>query len=307
MDQERVGLSLDLSKAYSTIRRQVVAALATRCGWAPELARAYLGFLDNLERYFEIHDGLRAPTGSLTGVPEGCPIAVPVMILITWMVTMEVTSNEPSKRLVSYVDNWTMTASSVPQLCPMLDKMLRATDALALLLNPEKTRAFATTSAARTQLAETQFGQHKLSVVHTHDDLGVIFSSTHKKSSCAVYQRLENNQAKLSKLRVLPWSASRKAQVLERVVAPAILYGVSLTSTSPTCLATLRGKFSTAVWGQHHHRDHFLGPLLGQARSFEPFLLIFQIRLRDLRRAAHRLLLVRSRLRMGLGILEQLT
>ena len=287
-DQERVGVSLDLSKAYNTIPRQVVAALAARCGWAPELTRTYLGFLDNLERYFKIHDGLHAPTGSSTGVPEGCPIAVPVMILITWMVTLEVTSGEPCKRLISYVDNWTMTAASVPQLCPMLDKMLQATDALALILNPEKTRAFATTPVARAQLAATQFGQHKLSVVHTHDDLGVVFSSTHKKSSCSVYQRLENNQAKLSKLRVLPWSAGRKAQVLTRVVAPAILYGVSLASTSPSCLATLRGKFSAAIWGLHHHRDHFLGLIFGQAKSFEPFVLIFQIRLRDLRRAAHR-------------------
>ena len=43
-----------------------------------------------------------------------------------WMVTLEVTSNEPSKRLISYVDNWTMTASSVPQLCPMLEQLCSA-------------------------------------------------------------------------------------------------------------------------------------------------------------------------------------
>ena len=103
-----------------------------------------------------------------------------------------------------------------------------------------------------------------------------------------MHQRLENNQAKLCKLRVLPWSASRKVQVLQRVVVPAILYGVSLTSTPTSFLATLRGKLSAAIWGLHHHRDHFLGPLLGQHKTCEPFLLVLQIRLRDLRRAAHR-------------------
>ena len=48
------------------------------------------------------------------------------------------------------------------------------------------------------------------------------------------------------------------------------------------------GYFSAVVWGPHHHRDHFLAPLLGLSSSHEPYLLVFRLRLADLRRALHR-------------------
>ena len=282
------GVSLDLSKAYNTIPRDFVQLLADRTGWPPQVTGAFMGYLNSFQRFFKIHGGLHAPTLSSTGVPEGCPIAVPVMILLTWAVTVHVTESLPRARMLSYVDNWTLVAPDTDVLGRQMERMLWATTTLTLLLNPDKTRAFATSSSMRSSLAQLRFAGYPLKVVHRHDDLGVFFTSTHQVSSVAIHNRLQENETKLRKLQLMPWSTSRKQHVLLRTIVPALLYGITFAATSATYLSTLRGRFSAVVWGPHHHRDHFLAPLLGLSSSHEPYLLVFRLRLADLRRALHR-------------------
>ena len=284
-DGEALGVSLDLSKAYNTIPREVVALLADKCGWPPSVKQAYLNFLNSFHRFFKLHGGFHCPTYSDTGVPEGCPIAVPVMIMTTWLVTTWTTKGCDAARFLSYVDNWTLTNATFTGLTASLDRVVQATQALALLLNPDKTRAFATSAEKRKQLGKYTFAGHPLRVCHTHDDLGVWFTSTLRRTSIGLHKRLETNTNKLRKLQTMPWSAQRKSEVLHRTIIPALLHGVSWASTPATFLATLRGKFSAAIWGQHHHRDHFLCPMVSLAQPFEPFLIVFKMRLTDLRRA----------------------
>ena len=280
-----VGVSLDLSKAYNTIPREVVALLADKCGWPASLKRSYMAFLQSFHRFFKIHGGFHCPTHSDTGVPEGCPIAVPVMIMITFLVTKWSTADAGNARFISYVDNWTLVNTSFPRLTTSPDKVHKATSTLALLLNPDKTRAFATDPHLRQELAKFSFAGHPLQVCSTHDDLGVWFTSTLKRTSAGIHKRLEANQAKMKKLQMMPWSAQRKSDVLKRTVVPSLLHGVSWASSSATYIAALRGKFSATIWGQHHHRDHFLCPMFSLKQPFEPFLIIFRLRLADLRRA----------------------
>ena len=287
-DGDLVGVSLDLSKAYNTIPRDFICALARRCGWPESIIGAYMAYLNSFQRFFKLHGGFHAPTLSRTGVPEGCPIAVPVMIMLTWAVTAHVTHQLPDTRMLSYVDNWTLTAGCLPDLQQQMDRMLWSTRVLGLLLNPQKTRAFATNASLRAQLARVSFAGCSLQVHQRHDDLGVVFTSTHQVQSSTLHARLQANESKMQKLRIMPWSATRKQQVLLRTILPALTYGVSFASSPMTYLATLRGKMSAAVWGKHHHRDHFLAPLMGSALPAEPFLLIFRIRLADMRRAVCR-------------------
>ncbi|CAE7685124.1 petJ, partial [Symbiodinium sp. CCMP2456] len=284
-DQQTLGVSLDLSKAYNTIPRQVVAALADRCGWPPSLKNAYLNFLGSFHRFFKLHGGFHSPTHSTNGVPEGCPIAVPVMIMTTFLVTNWTTASNDTARFLSYVDNWTLLDRSIHGLNTGLDRVFHATQSLALLLNPDKTRAFATTAGLRCQLGKLVFAGHRVKVCHSHDDLGVCFTSTLKPTSCSLQQRLKSNEAKLKKLQAMPWTAQRKVEVLNRTICPSLLHGVSWASTPATYIATLRGKFSAAIWGQDHHRDHFLGPLFSLKQTYEPYIRIFKLRMADIRRA----------------------
>ena len=47
-ETELFGVSLDLSKAYNTLQRNIFAALALRAGWPQQLVQAYVNYLNNL-------------------------------------------------------------------------------------------------------------------------------------------------------------------------------------------------------------------------------------------------------------------
>ena len=283
LNQGLVGVSLDLSKAYNTIPRSFLRLLAARCGWPSQLIRCYDSFLAGLVRSFKLHDGLHAPTLSTVGVPEGCPLAVPTMIMLTWAVT--VAAQKQGGRLLSYVDNWTSITKDVATAMPVLNRIKWATDGLALLLNPEKTRAFATAPHMRAQLRMQNLAGCALQVCNNIQDLGVSFTASLHPTAATLQQRFEKNDIKLQRLQSMRWPVHRKFQVFQRVIWPSVSYGGELASTSPTFLAKLRSRFSAVLWGQFQHRDHFLGPLFAGDFVYEPFLLILAQRLRALRRA----------------------
>ena len=283
-DVSVLGVTLDLSKAYNTLPRPFLKQLALKAGWPPCLINTYMGFLGSLKRFFRIHNGLHAATMSTVGVPEGCHLAVPMMILVTMSVSNLIRAHDG--RLISYVDNWTMLTSDGNKLDVLLEQIKWATDGLALLLNPEKTAAFATSVQARSALRGKFFGGFPLNVVHVTHDLGVTFTSTKKVTSNSMLTRFEANQNKLERLQMLPWKTQRKCQMLRRVVMPSMFYGAPLASTPPSMLAMIRRKFSSAIWGRSNHRNHFLAPLWSTGEIYEPFHAIFRLRTQALRRAA---------------------
>ena len=242
------GVSLDLSKAYNTIQRNALQAFAVRCGWPAKLASAYVGYLDRLQRFFRIQDGVYGPVCSTVGIPEGCPLAVPGMILITWAVTQQTSLHGCC--LTSYVDNWTIQSTTAEQIPRALQAISQATDSLHLLLNPEKTRAYATTPSGRNCLKAILFQGFPLEVSLKVGDLGVDFNVSRQQTTAAFEQRVEDNKTKFQRLQVMPWSAERKAEVLTRTLQPAILFGCELAAISQTSFKNLRGQFSGAVWGK---------------------------------------------------------
>ena len=259
--------------------------LAQRLGWPKQLTRSYISYLDGLERSFRLHDGMFAPTMSKIGVPEGDPLAVPIMIMVTWAITSAV--HKAGGSMPSYVDNWVLLAPQPQSLQPLLDVMKWATDGLALILNGEKTKAFATLPKHRNQLRALTLDGHPLQIMTAVNELGVTFKTVHQASVHSLQKRYQQCDVKFQRLQALKWTAKRKSQVLLRVIYPALFFGVELSPTSPTFLSTVRSRFSAVIWGTHHNRNHFLAPLLGGEILYEPFLLVWRQRMKALRRAFH--------------------
>ena len=282
-EHDATAVSLDLSKAYNTINRDLLQLLAQRTGWPPQLFATYRDFLDRLRRRFKIHQGLHGCVGSSVGVPEGDPIAVVAMILVTWAVTLHV--EDHGDKLASYVDNWTVMSSNQPgHVFAVLQKVKEATDAMTLLLNPDKTRCFSTSAAFRKQLRKMTFHGCNLQVCNQVQDLGVGYNATGQCTSRVLHDRFHANDHKLRRLQYMPWSATRKSEVVVRMIAPAMLFGAPFASSAPSFLSMMRGRFSASIWGGNTQRNHFLAPLFSTAVVYEPFLLVMDARLQTLRR-----------------------
>ena len=281
-DTPATAVSLDLSKAYNTIHRDVLRHIARKVGWPDTLLSTYQDFLQRLRRRFKLHSGLHGCMTSQIGVPEGDPIAVISMILITWVVTLHIEAGDG--KLASYVDNWTLMTTKHPSaLQLLLARMKHAADTLVLLLNPDKTTCFSTSAEYRVLLRSATFHGFPLHVANYLQDLGVGYNVTKQSTSKILLQRFQANDHKLHRLQLMPWSAARKCQVIVRVIAPAMFFGVPFASTSPTYLAMIRGRFSATVWGGKQ-RNHFLAPMFGSDVIYEPMLLTWAMRLRALRR-----------------------
>ena len=280
--KEFFGVSLDLSKAYNTLHRNILSALALRAGWPPQLVRAYVNYLNNVQRYFRIGDGCYGPQSSKVGVPEGCPLAVPAMILFTWAITNHARSQ--GHCLTSYVDNWAVQTHCRRSVTDFLQLVHRATSSFKLILNPDKTRAYSTTVEGRSYLRSLSFQGFPLAVTLKVSDLGVDFNSGKQATCSLLNERITAAEPKLRRLRAMPWSHTRKAQVLLKVVHPAVSFGCEFASTAPSTCSNLRGKYSSAIWGLANTRNHFLSPLLGLGVQYDPFILFLTTRLSTLRR-----------------------
>ena len=205
------------------------------------------------------------------------------MILLTWAVTQQVACHDCC--LTSYVDNWTVQTPLGHQVPQVLGTICQAADCLHLRLNPDKTRAYATSAEGRQRLRSVTVQGFPLSVLLRIDDLGVDFNVSRQQVAATVLRRLELNQPKLQRLQVLPWAADRKAMVLSRVIQPAIFFGCELSAVSLSTFSTIRGKFSSAIWGKSNQRNHFIAPLLSSSVVYEPFVHVFIRRVAALQRA----------------------
>ena len=206
------GVSLDLSKAYNLLPRQVLMQMAIKTGWPPALVHVYHTFLGKLRRYFKLADGLWGPVSSTVGVPEGCPLAVSCMVLITWAVSARVDSL--GVPLISYVDNWSAQMCEQQHVATFLHEIVTATNAMQLILNTDKTRAYSTCPEGRNFLRKIQFQGGPLQICLRLDDLGVDFNSSKKPAAAAFLTRVEAVQPRLARLQRTPWTHTRKAQVL---------------------------------------------------------------------------------------------
>ena len=282
-DTTLFGVSLDLSKAYSLLPRQLLMQMAVKTGWPPALTRVYENFLSKLRRYFRLADGLWGPVTSTVGVPEGCPLAVSCMVLVTWAMTARVANL--GIPLISYVDNWSAQTPERHSVSLFLQEVAAATRAMQLILNADKTRVYATSAVGRVALRKTQFQGSPLQVCLKLDDLGVDFNSTKTPAAAALLRRVEAVQPRLMRLQRTPWSHTRKAQVLVRSIHSAVSFGVEFASTAASTCSLIRGKYSAAIWGAKNHRNHFLSPVAGLDIIYEPFLLFLLRRISSLRRA----------------------
>ena len=282
----RCGVTCDLSKCYNTIPREFVKLLALKAGWPTQLIDSKVDYLAMFQRCFKLHDGVFAPTTSAIGVPEGDTLSVPIMIMVTWAVTRAVETTDCE--MPSYLDNWIIMAQAPETLQPAPDLVKWATDGLGLILKGDKTKAFATTSTDRATLRKMKLDGFSLTTTAVMHELGTSFKVTHQPTADTLQKRYHACDLKFQRLQSMGWSAVRKCQVLQRVLCPALFYGVELASTSPTFLSMVRAWFSSVVFGKHHDRNHFLAPLVGGEIPYEPFLLVFKQRVKAIRRVFHR-------------------
>ena len=279
MDNKCVfGAALDLHKAFNTLDRGLLNALCKRLGlhniWKP-----YSAALSGMQRYFVVRNSWSAPLRSTTGVPEGCPLSVVMMaiVIVTWAITNALSSNFPEKTLHSYVDDWTLRDDDPKDLLSQLWFVKKLTDKLGLKLSMTKTVMYATTGPARKRLSKC-IGEENLQLA-VHDTcigLGVEFQARGRRVTSVRNLRVEKVVPLLNKLRVMPWTSSKKASVLVRGVFPALFHGCEFHDMGALFLRDVRARSNGAIWKGRQYMSHYLSPILSTKTCYEPWIWILR-------------------------------
>ena len=275
-DKPLYGASLDIHKAFNTLSRPLLAKMCSRLGlsqiWAP-----YSTFLGRLQRFFTLRQQWSAPVLSDTGVPEGCPISVVMMMITTWSITQSLSDKFPEKKMSSYVDDWTLRDLSPESLVRQLEYVSRMTAKIGLKLSMHRTLSYATTAPARKQLAR-QLRQHNFpaDVSDTGTCLGMQIQARAAKVTDLREKRLLDCTPKVKRLKIMPWSNTRKATLLLTRVFPAMFYGCEFHDMGLHFISHVRSQCNAAVWKDKPYLSHFLAPLLSTRPVYEPWLWILR-------------------------------
>ena len=222
------GVSIDLSKAYNVISREVLELITNHLGWPREVRAAYSDFLSKLQRYFVINGDFSNAAVSSSGVPEGDPVAGIAMVVTTWFVSARLQGNGHPV-MQSYVDNWAIQATNPPAVLSAVADVALSVDKIAMILARDKLVFYSNDENHRKILRSSTVEGKLCKVAHDFRDLGVFFCAAQRQSAklCAVW--FQAAQSRFQRLAVLGWSDYIRSKCLVRIILPAVLYGCELS------------------------------------------------------------------------------
>ena len=184
------------------------------------------------------------------------------MLDTTWAITNHLQNKFPEKPMSSYVDDWTVRDTSPDGLVQQLEVVRGVTQAIGLSLSINKTVSYATTAPARKRLAACLKACHWPSdVSDTGTSLGIQFQSRAAKVIDLREKRVTEATPKLKRLKIMPWTAPKKATMLLTGVFPSMLYGCEFHDMGLHFISHIRSQCNGAVWKDKPYLSHFLTPI----------------------------------------------
>ena len=278
--------SLDLTKAFNLISRELLKVTSPKMGVRPEIGHLHFTFPGGLRSNFQVLRSISPGQTSTKGVPEGCGFSVCCTLQLNWLMyakTLEAGSSQQMACLFSYLDNWLAVSSVLQDVYSTLNLAHDFAHKAGYVISPSKTWVGSTCPKSRTLIKKWSFqGASVHSVVHKLE-LGMLFRFSRSMSIQDVVPRWEQGLARVDRLIHKSWHISRKVSSVRSVVFPQLLSGCESVHVSLASLTKIRGKLNCAVHGGKTRSSHRLSPLFTWSQDYEPFLYIFGTRLSTLK------------------------
>ena len=151
------GIILDLTKAFNTVPRFPVFAVARLMGVHEAVLKGWAGALGQLERRFVVRGSYSDPVPSSCGMPEGCALSCLGMILLNQVFHLWISYGEMDCLSLSFVDNWELVLRDPSSAVDALARAEEFTRAWDLTLDKKKTCAWGTDAPTRRALRAAGF------------------------------------------------------------------------------------------------------------------------------------------------------
>ena len=233
----RHGIVFDLEKAFNTIPRLPMMALANLIGVAQDLLVAWSGALSGMERHFKIRNSYSPGLRATCGVPEGCGLSCLGMLLIDQAFHLWLTQTEKWVVPLSYVDNWEAIVADPTAVAQVFESTLRFAESLDLSIDSKKTYVWSTCAVTRKQLRDAGFS------VKLHcRDLGAHVAYSKQIANQTTLQRVSDLNDFWQKLTVLKASYGQKMRLVKTVAWPRAFHAISAVVLGKKRFHMLRAK-----------------------------------------------------------------
>ena len=215
-----LGACYDLSKAFNTLPRIPVYALAIKAGVHEDLVRSWSGAVSAVQRRFRARGSVGPPLLACCGFAEGCGLSVLAMALVDLALHQTVANASCGATIHSFVDDWQTLAVDAPSLA-LADRAVQTfAQEWDMELDPAKAIAWATTPHHRAALRS---GGER--VVLDARNLGGHCSYSRRCTNFTVTQRIQGMADLWPKLALSRAPYPQKLSALMTVAWPRGLHG----------------------------------------------------------------------------------
>ena len=146
----------DIHKFFDQIQRDFVYDLAEKAGMPTQVITAYRNFLENLNAYIDIGQGIGHKYSRKCGIPQGCPLSMSIVALLmrAWIIEMRMMEVE-AKVLADEVLMIAQGKHMLRKYAKALDYTHQYLQDMGSKVAPAKSYNFASTDGGRKWLKET--------------------------------------------------------------------------------------------------------------------------------------------------------
>ena len=278
--------SLDLTKAYNLLQRDVLRLTNARFGTPKPIWEAYSTFLSKVTRHFKIHGSVSPGMTSKAGCPEGDALAVYQMAQLNWLTLAQVERTQTLEKemtMISYVDNWIYFSYLNNVLRSTLETVYDFQKVAGFSLSPQKTWLASTSTLARGVMKEWTFQNTSPPVCYSKVELGMLLRFSRSAATAEVAKRWDEGLLRATRLIHKNWTVPRKISTIVQGIFPMIFAGCETVHISMSTFRTIRARLNVAVMGKSSFSSHILTPFFAAKDSYEPFIYVAQVRLASLR------------------------
>ena len=250
------GHSLDFSKAFDRVPREIVFHIAEAAGLPQGTLRALKAMYHQTTRRFRLPgDFVTAPFGGTNGVMQGCPISVVLMNMLMhiWCSVIE---HETQAEPQCFADDASATGTTVRAVKQAIKATSTFCKLTGMQLNIDKTHTWATTKSLRKQLASLEIDGLTPKVVQTDRNLGAQMNFTRAaKGRPDVEKRTVEAVSASERIQATPLGLQGRATLVETAALPKVLFDTSASRLSKEEMRVWRTRSSRAIWGNGNATD----------------------------------------------------
>ena len=239
-------LGLDATKAFPSASRLQLAALMDKVGLDPRL-RILLEAFYNGETCFRIAGQYCHSTSHKLkqGVHQGCPLSVMMFNMIQLPIITHIVPAYSCVQCSIYADDIVLVSTDLMQLQDCLNDILRYLGTVAISINPQKTRFWASRQGARS------IKVHDVDVLEASDMKILGITLTHQVQEHGTKAKVTTFHAALTRLQRLPLTLSAKQLALGAIALPSIMFD-RVTCTFRSLLSRDLGALSLLHFDQQY-------------------------------------------------------